>query len=179
MAADRVSVLVLLVAALLCFAGAVRGAGLRPRMVGAPQPIENPENDEGLERALQFAMTAYNRASNDMYSSRVVRVISAQRQIVAGVKYIMEVEIARTTCTKPATDIQHCAFHEEPQMAKHTICNFVVLNVPWRNQVELLESKCQGSASYRRCTGVEDKPVSYLSKRKAAPSICPVLYPIG
>nr|ACH45732.1 putative cystatin variant 1 [Taeniopygia guttata] len=96
-------------------------------MVGAPQPIENPENDEGLERALQFAMTAYNRASNDMYSSRVVRVISAQRQIVAGVKYIMEVEIARTTCTKPATDIQHCAFHEEPQMAKHTICNFVVL----------------------------------------------------
>nr|ACH45797.1 putative cystatin variant 1 [Taeniopygia guttata] len=88
-------------------------------------------------------MTAYNRASNDMYSSRVVRVISAQRQIVAGVKYIMEVEIARTTCTKPATDIQHCAFHEEPQMAKHTICNFVVLNVAWRNQVELLESKCQ------------------------------------
>nr|ACH45783.1 putative cystatin variant 2 [Taeniopygia guttata] len=143
MAPYRVSVLVLLAAALLCFSAPLRGAGLRPRMVGAPQPIENPENDEGLERALQFAMTAYNRASNDMYSSRVVRVISAQRQIVAGVKYIMEVEIARTTCTKPATDIQHCAFHEEPQMAKHTICNFVVLNVPWRNQVELLESKCQ------------------------------------
>ncbi|KAM3676052.1 cystatin-like [Ammospiza nelsoni] len=143
MAADRVSVAVLLAAALLFFAGVVRGAGLRPRLVGAPQPIEDPENDEGLERALQFAMTAYNRASNDMYTSRVVRIISAQRQVVAGVKYIMEVEIARTTCTKPATDIQHCAFHEEPQMAKHAICNFVVLNVPWRNQVELLESKCQ------------------------------------
>ncbi|NWX34375.1 CYT protein, partial [Notiomystis cincta] len=133
MAADRVSAVVLLAAALLFFASAVRGGELRPRLVGAPQPIDDPENDEGLERALQFAMTAYNRASNDMYSSRVV----------AGVKYIMEVEIARTTCTKPATDIQHCAFHEEPQMAKHTICNFVVLNVPWRNQVELLESKCQ------------------------------------
>uniref|UniRef100_A0A8D2MGP4 Egg-white cystatin n=2 Tax=Zonotrichia albicollis TaxID=44394 RepID=A0A8D2MGP4_ZONAL len=142
MAADRVSVAVLLAAALLFFAGVVRGAGL-PRLLGAPQPIEDPENDEGLERALQFAMTAYNRASNDMYTSRVVRIISAQKQVVAGVKYIMEVEIARTTCTKPATDIQHCAFHEEPQMAKHTICNFVVLNVPWRNQVELLESKCQ------------------------------------
>ncbi|NXF24030.1 CYT protein, partial [Rhodinocichla rosea] len=143
MAADRVSVAVLLAAALLFFAGVVRGAGVRSRLVGGPQPIEDPENDEGLERALQFAMTAYNRASNDMYTSRVVRIISAQRQIVAGVKYIMEVEIARTTCTKPATDIQHCAFHEEPQMAKHTICNFVVLTVPWRNQVELLESKCQ------------------------------------
>ncbi|XP_030800864.1 cystatin-C [Camarhynchus parvulus] len=143
MAADRVSVAVLLAAALLFFAGVVRGAELPSRLLGGVQPIEDPENDEGLERALQFAMTAYNRASNDMYSSRVVRIISAQRQIVAGVKYIMEVEIARTTCTKPATDIQHCAFHEEPQMAKHTTCNFVVLNVPWRNQVELLESKCQ------------------------------------
>uniref|UniRef100_A0A8D2PTT1 Egg-white cystatin n=2 Tax=Zosterops TaxID=36298 RepID=A0A8D2PTT1_ZOSLA len=87
-------------------------------------------------------MTAYNRASNDMYSSRVVRIISAQKQIVAGVKYIMEVEIARTACTKPATDIQRCAFLQEPQMAKRAICNFVVLTVPWRNQVELLESKC-------------------------------------
>ncbi|NXM80493.1 CYT protein, partial [Oenanthe oenanthe] len=140
-AAGRVSVLVLLVAALLFFAGAVRAA-VRPRLVGGPQTIDDPENDEGLERALQFAMTAYNRASNDMYSSRVVRILSAKKQIVAGVKYIMEVEIARTTCTKPATDIQHCAFHEEPQMAKHTICNFVVLTVPWRNQVELLDSKC-------------------------------------
>ncbi|NXS79224.1 CYT protein, partial [Erpornis zantholeuca] len=143
MAFDRVSVVLLLGAALLFFAGAVRGAELRPRLVGAPVAIENPENDEGLERALQFAMTAYNRASNDMYSSRVVRIISAKKQIVAGIKYIMEVEIARTTCTKPATNIQHCAFLEEPQMARHTICNFVVLNVPWRNQVELLESKCQ------------------------------------
>ncbi|XP_015476646.1 cystatin-like [Parus major] len=143
MAADRLSVVMLLAAALLFFAGAVRGGELRPRLVGGLQTIDDPENDEGLERALQFAMTAYNRASNDMYSSRVVRIISAKKQIVAGIKYIMEVEIARTTCTKPATDIQHCAFHEEPQMAKHTICTFVVLTVPWRNQVELLESKCQ------------------------------------
>ncbi|NWS31754.1 CYT protein, partial [Polioptila caerulea] len=143
MVGERASVMVLLAVALLFLAGAVRGGELRPRLLGAPQAIDDPENDEGLERALQFAMTAYNRASNDMYSSRVVRIISAKRQIVAGVKYIMEVEIARTTCTKPATDIQDCAFHEEPQMAKHAICNFVVLNVPWRNQVELLESKCQ------------------------------------
>ncbi|NWR92539.1 CYT protein, partial [Furnarius figulus] len=132
-----------LLAAVLLLGGAVRAGETRPRLLGAPEPIENPENDEGLQRALQFAMTAYNRASNDMYSSRAVRVLSAQRQIVAGVKYIMEVEIARTTCTKPAADLQRCAFHEEPQMAKHTICNFVVLNVPWRNQIELLESKCQ------------------------------------
>ncbi|NXB27262.1 CYT protein, partial [Rhagologus leucostigma] len=144
MASERVSMVVLLLAAaLFVFAGAVRGGEFRPRLVGAPETIDNPENDEGLERALQFAMTAYNRASNDMYSSRVVRIISAKKQVVAGIKYIMEVEIARTTCTKPATDIQRCAFREEPHMARRTICTFVVLTVPWRNQMELLESKCQ------------------------------------
>ncbi|XP_071438058.1 cystatin-like [Pithys albifrons albifrons] len=134
---------VVLLAVALLFGGVVWGGEYRPRLVGAPEVIDNPENDEGLQRALQFAMAAYNRASNDMYSSRVVRVISAKRQIVAGVKYIIEAEIARTTCTKPAADLQRCAFHDEPQMAKHTVCNFVVLNVPWRNQIELLDSKCQ------------------------------------
>ncbi|XP_009893161.1 PREDICTED: cystatin-like [Charadrius vociferus] len=63
--------------------------------------------------------------------------------IVAGIKYIMKVEIGRTTCPKPATDLQSCAFHDAPQMAKHTICNFVVYTVPWLNQIKLLESNCQ------------------------------------
>lgn len=30
----------------------------------------------------------------------------------------MKVEIGRTTCPKPATDLQSCAFHDAPQMAK-------------------------------------------------------------
>ncbi|NWY56250.1 CYT protein, partial [Chionis minor] len=132
-----------LLAAALLLAGAVLGGEDRPRLVGAPVDIDNADNDEGLQRALQFAMSEYNRASNDMYSSRVVRIISAKRQIVAGIKYIMKVEIGRTTCPKPATDLQSCAFHDAPQMAKRTICNFVVYTVPWLNQIKLLENNCQ------------------------------------
>ncbi|NWU69310.1 CYT protein, partial [Pterocles burchelli] len=133
----------LLLAAALLFAGAVWGAPDRPRLVGAPVDIDNAGNDEGMQRALRFAIVEYNRASNDMYSSRVVRVLSAQRQIVSGIKYIMKVEIGRTTCPKPAADLQSCALHEEPQMAKHTVCDFVVYTVPWLNQIRLLESRCE------------------------------------
>ncbi|NWI64845.1 CYT protein, partial [Todus mexicanus] len=132
-----------LLAAVLLFAGVAQGAENRPRLVGAPVDIDSPENNEGLQRALRFAMAEYNKASNDMYSSRVVRVISAKKQIVAGVKYIMEVEIGRTTCQKPAADLQSCAFPEEPQMAEHTICEFVVYTVPWLNKSELLKQSCQ------------------------------------
>ncbi|NXF35914.1 CYT protein, partial [Nyctibius bracteatus] len=137
------AVFLTLLAAALVFAGAALGAVTRPRLLGAPVDVDNVENDEGLQRALQFAMTEYNKASNDMYSSRVVRVISAQRQLVSGIKYTMKVEVGRTTCPKPAADLQSCAFHDAPQMAKHAICDFVVYTIPWLNKIELLRSSCQ------------------------------------
>ncbi|XP_010207736.2 cystatin [Colius striatus] len=133
--------LLVLLAAALMLAGAVQGDEDRPRLLGAPVPVS--ENDEGLQQALHFAMAEYNRASNDMYSSRVVRVISARRQIVAGIKYTMEVEIGRTTCTKPATDLKSCAFHDAPQLAKYTTCEFTVYSIPWLNEIKLLKSSCQ------------------------------------
>ncbi|KAF1423802.1 Cystatin, partial [Spheniscus humboldti] len=136
-------VCVMLLAAALIFAGAVLGGEGRPRLVGAPIDVADADNDEGLQRALQFAVAEYNKASNDVYSSRVVRIISAKRQIVSGIKYIMKVEIGRTTCPKPATDLQSCAFHDAPQMAKHTICDFIVYTIPWLNQIKLLDSSCQ------------------------------------
>lgn len=74
-------VCVMLLAAALIFAGAVLGGEDRPRLVGAPVDVADADNDEGLQRALQFAVAEYNRASNDMYSSRVVRIISAKRQV--------------------------------------------------------------------------------------------------
>ncbi|NXP55801.1 CYT protein, partial [Heliornis fulica] len=131
----------LLVAALM-FAGAVLAGENGMGLLGAPMSIPDT-NDDGLQRALQFAMSEYNKASNDMYSSRVVRIIDAKRQIVSGIKYIMKVEIGRTTCPKPATDLQSCAFHDTPQMAKHITCNFVVYTVPWLNENKLLNSSCQ------------------------------------
>ncbi|NXW63937.1 CYT protein, partial [Eurystomus gularis] len=137
------NVWVALLAAALVLAGAVLGASNRPRIVGAPVDVDDAGNDEGVQRALQFAMTEYNRASNDMYSSRVVRIISAKKQVVAGIKYIIKAEIARTTCQKPAADLQSCAFHDAPQMAKHTVCTFVVYSVPWLNEIKLLEKSCQ------------------------------------
>lgn len=98
-----------------------KGGKLPPWLASVPQPIEDPENDEGLKCALQFRLTC--KASKDMYSSQVVQIISTKRQIVTGVKYFIEAEIAQDT--------------------RHATHNFIVLNVPWQNQEDLLESKCQ------------------------------------
>ncbi|NXC44248.1 CYT protein, partial [Penelope pileata] len=132
----------MLLAAALLLVGAVMGSGQRMGLVGAPMEVS--DNDEGVQRAVQFAMAEYNKASNDKYSSRVVRVISAKRQVVSGMKYFLEVEIGRTTCPKStAGDLQSCEFHEEPEMAKYTKCSFVVYEIPWRNQIKLTKSSCE------------------------------------
>nr|XP_009938253.1 PREDICTED: cystatin-like [Opisthocomus hoazin] len=66
-----------------------------------------------------------------------------EKWIVSGLKYTIEVEIGRTTCPKPATDLQSCALHEAPQMAKHNICTFVVYTIPWLNETKLLSTSCK------------------------------------
>lgn len=50
-------------------------------------------------------------------------------QLVSGIKYTIEVEIGRTTCTKAAGDPQSCALHDTPEMAKVGFRTGCV--VPW------------------------------------------------
>uniref|UniRef100_A0A8D0GZY2 Cystatin C n=1 Tax=Sphenodon punctatus TaxID=8508 RepID=A0A8D0GZY2_SPHPU len=89
-------------------------------------------HEEGVQRALQFAMSEYNKASNDKFASRVAEVIQAKKQIVSGIRYILDVKVGRTTCTKSA-----------PDMANHLTCNFVVYTIPWQNKISLVNNKCQ------------------------------------
>ncbi|NWH62553.1 CYT protein, partial [Geococcyx californianus] len=112
-------------------------------IVGAPEEITDPEKDGGLQRALRFAVAEYNRESNDRFSSRVVRIISARKQVVSGLNYMMEVEIARTTCTNPPSNLQSCPIQPRSQVgSKRTICNFTVYVIPWENKMELTEHRC-------------------------------------
>ncbi|XP_066481583.1 cystatin-like [Tiliqua scincoides] len=108
------------------------------RRLGAPAIVA--ENDEGVQRALQFAINEYNRASNDKYSSRLAEVITVQKQLVSGIKYILDVKIGRTTCPKSTMDVEGCAFLETAEKAT---CHFEVHSIPWLNQIHLLQNNCQ------------------------------------
>ncbi|XP_074143818.1 cystatin-like [Sminthopsis crassicaudata] len=112
-----------------------------PRLLGGLS--EANVNDESVKRALNFALSEYNRASNDKYGSRVFRVIEAKKQLVAGLKYVFEVEVSRTTCTKSATDFSNCPDHKEPPLKKHYICHFEVYTVPWMGKTSLLKQECR------------------------------------
>uniref|UniRef100_A0A7N5KPT0 Cystatin domain-containing protein n=1 Tax=Ailuropoda melanoleuca TaxID=9646 RepID=A0A7N5KPT0_AILME len=102
-------------------------------------------NDPGVHQALQFAMNEYNRGSNDAFSSRVSEVVRVRTQIVSGLKYYLNVKIGRTVCRKErkeVTDLENCAFHEQPKLAKTMTCNFVVYSIPWMNSISLTSNEC-------------------------------------
>ncbi|XP_033010001.1 cystatin-2-like [Lacerta agilis] len=114
--------------------------GQQQRLVGGLQDASADE--DGARRALQFAMTEYNRGSNDKYASRVAEVVRVRKQIVSGVNYFFDVKVGRTTCLKSVAEVENCAFHEAPELAKHVTCQFQVYSVPWTNHISLKRNNC-------------------------------------
>lgn len=55
----------------------------RPRLVGGL--AEADVNEEGVQQALNFALSEYNKASNDAFHSRAMRVVRARKQVRSGV----------------------------------------------------------------------------------------------
>ncbi|XP_036402654.1 cystatin-like [Megalops cyprinoides] len=114
---------------------AVASAGL----VGGPMDADI--NEQGVKDALQFAVVQHNKASNDMFVSQVKKVIKVQKQVVAGLKYIFTVQMARTSCKKGGVE-KLCNFHEDPQVAQPYECTFEVWSRPWLSDIQVVKNTC-------------------------------------
>nr|XP_028683945.1 uncharacterized protein LOC703642 [Macaca mulatta] len=100
-------------------------------------------NDEWVQHALHFAISEYNKATEDEYYRRPLRVLRAREQVVAGMNYFLDVELGRTTCTKSQPNLDTCAFHEQPELQKKQLCSFQIYEVPWEDKMSLVNSRCQ------------------------------------
>ncbi|XP_038659910.1 cyclin-dependent kinase-like 4 isoform X3 [Scyliorhinus canicula] len=66
-----------------------------------------------------------------------------RQQVVAGMKYYLEVELGRTQCKKSEVqDLETCDFAATPQ---RTFCNFDVYSVPWKGETSLIKMMCRPS----------------------------------
>ncbi|XP_041105995.1 cystatin C (amyloid angiopathy and cerebral hemorrhage) [Polyodon spathula] len=115
--------------------------GVGMRMVGGKMDADVGE--EGVQDALKFAVAEFNKASNDMYVHRVWKVISAQKQVVSGIKYIVTVQMGRTSCRKGGAEkVELCAFHDVPELAKTSTCTFEVVSRLWIPETKLVKNTC-------------------------------------
>ncbi|KAG8516814.1 Cystatin-C, partial [Galemys pyrenaicus] len=109
----RSPLLLLAVLALALAASPAAGAspGKPPRLVGGLMDAD--VNEEGVQRALSFAVSEYNKGNNDAFHSRALNVVRARKQVVAGMNYFLDVEMGRTTCTKSQSNLDTCPFHDK------------------------------------------------------------------
>ncbi|XP_072293487.1 cystatin C (amyloid angiopathy and cerebral hemorrhage) [Eucyclogobius newberryi] len=109
-------------------------AGAYSAMPGGLRDVD--VEDAGMRNALDMAVNKHNLAKNDMFRNDVVEVVRAQSQVVAGVKYIITVKMARTNCRKNKTN-EVCHPTAEPYQ-----CTFTVWSRPWMNEIQELDEKC-------------------------------------
>ncbi|XP_062256874.1 cystatin-C-like [Platichthys flesus] len=107
-------------------------------LVGGPQDIDISEAQD----ALDFAVVKHNRGSNDLFQSQVAKVIRVQRQVVAGYKYIITVQMAKTPCRKNDAANEVCAIYQDPASAQPYVCTFSVWSRPWLNDIQMVGEKC-------------------------------------
>ncbi|KAF6087702.1 cystatin C [Phyllostomus discolor] len=136
--------LLLLLASLVLALSVSSAAGASPSRPLMPGGLAEADvNEEGVQQALNFALNEYNKASNDAFHSRALRVVRARKQVVAGLNYFLDVEIGRTTCTKSQPNLASCPFHIQPHLRKKALCSFQIYTVPWLGKTSMVKSSCQ------------------------------------
>ncbi|XP_035461978.1 cystatin-like [Scophthalmus maximus] len=108
-------------------------------MTGEPRRV--PADSAEVLAAARFAVLEFNRAVDDGEPFEIVNVTSAKMQVVAGINYILEVQLGRATCRSGG----HAAHSEprDPTPAKTLQCNFVVTEIPWEDSRALTQTRCR------------------------------------
>ncbi|XP_004717015.1 cystatin-13-like [Echinops telfairi] len=112
-----------------------------PNVVRKFQDI--PETYVYVQQALWYAMKEYNKASNDEYNFRVMKILKSQEQATDSLEYYIEVKIARTLCKKTSGENENCLFQNDPKMQKMFFCTFIVASKPWEFEVKMLKKQCK------------------------------------
>ncbi|XP_056464974.1 cystatin [Gadus chalcogrammus] len=135
---------VLLLVSLLTALEVVWSMGEPGEVMVPGSPSNVSKNDKGLAKAVLVATYSFNNQSNDAYLFRTSEVEKAQRQIVKGIRYILEVRISRTVCLKRlGRDLLDCELQPEGRLHQMFQCHFVVLSLPWLDMMTTTSIRCQ------------------------------------
>ncbi|XP_070771717.1 cystatin-F [Enoplosus armatus] len=114
-------------------------------MPGSPYNISR--DDRGLQQAVLAAAYSFNNQSNDAFLFKPSAIHRAQRQVVKGVRYILDLEISRTVCRKRDknnnNNLSNCGFQPEGRLHQTFQCHFEVWVIAWQNVTKTLVSLCK------------------------------------
>ncbi|XP_037786056.1 uncharacterized protein LOC119581949 isoform X1 [Penaeus monodon] len=144
---------------------------VRAPCLGCPQAA--PLNDPTILEIADFALKEYDRASNEDELHMILRLVKAQTQVVAGVKYYLTIELAETHCKKQLTGVDvNRTFCPQDVTEETEICDLHVVDQPWVPSRDLVASQCYDKDDYP--TSTQDEfivPVALGTGLGAPPSV--------
>ncbi|XP_023587153.1 cystatin-F [Trichechus manatus latirostris] len=97
---------------------------------GFPKTIKT--NDPGVLKAARHTVERFNNCTNDIFLFKESHVNRALVQIVKGLKYMLDMEIGRTTCKKTShASLDDCDFQTNRTLTQTFCCYSEVWVVPW------------------------------------------------
>lgn len=124
---------------------------VRAPCLGCPQPA--PLNDPTIMEIADFALKEFDRTSDEDELHLISRLVKAQTQVVAGVKYYLTLELAQTDCKKFLTGVDvNRTFCNQDLTEEIKICDLHVVDQPWVPARDLVASQCYDRDSYPSST---------------------------
>ncbi|XP_006860818.1 PREDICTED: cystatin-F [Chrysochloris asiatica] len=114
-------------------------SGVKP---GFPKTIKT--NDPGVLKAARYTVERFNNRTNDIFLFKESHINRALIQIVKGLKYMLDMEIARTTCKKTRhPSLDNCDFQTNNSLTQTFSCYSEVWVVPWLHKFTVPVLCCQ------------------------------------
>ncbi|AWP14726.1 putative cystatin-F isoform 2 [Scophthalmus maximus] len=113
-------------------------------MPGSPTNISR--DDRGLQQVVLATAYSFNNQSNDAFLFKPSTVHRAQRQVVKGVRYIVDLDVSRTICRKRDHndhDLSKCDFQPEGRLQQTFRCHSDVWSIPWTHEMKILDFVCK------------------------------------
>lgn len=108
---------------------------------GFPKTIKT--DDPEVLRAARYSVKKFNNCTNDAFLFKESRVHKALVQIVKGLKYMLDMQIGRTTCKKALhPNLDNCDFQTNSTLKRSLSCYSEVWVVPWLHKGEVLVLQC-------------------------------------
>ncbi|XP_077103149.1 cystatin-F [Siphateles boraxobius] len=110
-----------------------------------PGTLQNvSKNDTGVQKAVLTGTYSFNNKSNDAFLFKASSVDDAKRQVVKGIRYILEVEISRTVCRKMGNNdnLTNCTFQTDNLLQQTFLCHFDIWSIPWMKTMSTTYFKC-------------------------------------
>ncbi|KAM8859181.1 cystatin-F [Spinachia spinachia] len=109
-------------------------------------PVNISREDRGLRPVVLAAAQFFNKQSNDAFLFKPSAVLAAQRQIVKGIRYFVDLEISRTVCRKGGNNdnnLSSCDLQPEGRLQQTIQCHTEVWVIPWQNATRTQVFHCK------------------------------------